>query len=114
MFLVLTTPVPWVPAVSFGIGLAHGLGYPAIGALAISLGDPRVRGRITAWLTGGFNLGFALSTAGFARFEPELGYRGLVGLGAFCLLLVALAVPLLVRNHDRRQSARRACDLGAD
>jgi predicted MFS family arabinose efflux permease len=101
MLLVLLLDVSWVFWISVLIGIAHGMGYPAIGALAVSLGDPAARGRVTAWVTGGFNLGFAISTAGFARLEPGLGYAGLVALGGGSLLFAAVLVPALVARHER-------------
>jgi MFS family permease len=100
MVLVLPLSIEWVPWLAVGIGVAHGLGYPAIGALAVGLGDDAARGRITTWVTGGFNLGWALSTAGFGRLEPALGYGGLVTLGGLCLLLAGLVVPLLVSRFE--------------
>jgi hypothetical protein len=98
LFMVLVVPlsVDWVPWLAVGIGVAHGLGFPAIGALAVGLGDDPPRGRIISWVTGGFNLGWALSTAGLGRLEPQLGYAGLVGLGGHSLLVGGLLVPALV------------------
>jgi MFS family permease len=102
LFMVLVVPlsVHWVLWLAVGIGMAHGLGYPAIGALAVGLGDDAARGRITTWLTGGFNLGWALSTAGLGRLEPNLGYAGLVGVGGVCVLAAGVLVPALISRFE--------------
>lgn len=108
MLMVLRVPATAMPWLAIVIGLAHGAGYPAISALAISVGPQAARGRVTSWVTGGFNLGWALSTAGIARFEPHLGYRGLVGLGGATLLLCAVIVPLLLRGRRRLAALPRS------
>ncbi len=89
------------------VGMAHGMAYPALSALAVDLGGPQVRGRVTAWLTGAFNLGFAASTAGLAPLEPWLGYTGLLECGAAFLLLSALIVPALILVDLRSQRVPR-------
>lgn len=104
MVAVILLDTEWVPWLALGVGVAHGLGYPAIGALAVGLGEDAARGRITTWITGGFNLGWALSTAGLGRLEPELGYAGLVGLGGLCLLIAGVLVPALIARYERRAS----------
>lgn len=78
------------------VGMAHGMAYPAVSALGVDLGGASLRGRVTTWMTGAFNLGFALSTAGLAPLEPQLGYGGLLGCGAAYLLLSSVALPLIV------------------
>jgi MFS family permease len=102
MLLVIPLDVTWLPWISLLIGVAHGMGYPAVSALATSLGDAAARGRVTSWLTGGFNLGFAASTAGLAPLEPTFGYAGLVGLGGATLIVTAVLLPWLVVRHERR------------
>jgi MFS family permease len=103
MLAVLAIAPSWVHWLSVVIGLAHGMSYPAIGALAVSLGDDAARGRITAWMTGGFNLGFALSTAGLAPLEGAVGYSGLVAIGGIAVLLVGLLLPTLVARYQAKQ-----------
>lgn len=107
MLVVLALDVAWLPWLSGAIGIAHGMGYPAVSALAVSLGGAAARGRVTAWVTGGFNLGFAVSTAGFAPLEPKVGYAGLVGLGGALLVLTGVAVPLLVARYERSHARNR-------
>lgn len=99
LFLVVPVPANWVLYLGFFIGVAHGMGYPALGALAITLGPSDSRGRMTAWTTGGFNLGFAISTAGFGRLADSLGYRGLLLCGGACLLLAAVVVPGMAKRY---------------
>jgi MFS family permease len=71
------------------VGLAHGTAYPAITLLAIQEVGGNARGRATAHITGAFNLGLLLSTAGLAPLAPVLGFRALIACGGLTLLLVA-------------------------
>lgn len=106
MMAIVPLPTDWVPWLAVGIGVAHGLGYPAIGALAVGLGDDAARGRITAWVTGGFNLGWAVSSAGLGRLEPWFGYAGLVGLGGLAVLAFGLFVPVVVTRLESSDLAK--------
>ncbi|HEX2879625.1 MAG TPA: hypothetical protein VHO25_08805, partial [Polyangiaceae bacterium] len=71
------------------VGLAHGTAYPAVSLLAIQEVGSNARGRVTAHITGAFNLGLLLSTAGLAPLAPTLGFRALIACGGLTLLLVA-------------------------
>lgn len=72
------------------VGLAHGTAYPAVSSLAIQEVASNARGRVTAHLTGAFNVGLLLSTAGLAPLAPILGFRALIACGGATVLLVAL------------------------
>jgi MFS family permease len=96
LMLVGVAPAALISLVSVLIGVAHGMAYPATVALALDLAPESVRGRITAWATGGFNIGFAASSSGLAMLENQLGYRGLLLLGGSWLVLTAMLVPRAV------------------
>lgn len=91
---VAAAPVELITPLAFFVGLAHGLLYPAVSAWVMGLVAPEVRGSVTAWTTGIFNGGFALSASGLPLLAAAWGYRGLVLAGACLLGAAAIAVPL--------------------
>ena len=84
----------YVPGVAFGI--AHGLYYPALNALAINLGDKQMRGTVMALFNGSFNIGFSLGSLGLGLVAATIGYPGMFAsssvAGILCLgLLITMA-----------------------
>jgi MFS family permease len=65
---------PLLAVVGAGLGLAHGIAYPALNALAVEDTDARLRGPVMAYYNGAFNLGFAASVATFGEMARAFGY----------------------------------------
>jgi MFS family permease len=86
--------VGWLWAYGIGFGLAHGVFYPTLNALAVELAAERARGRVITLFNGAFNGGYGLSTLLWGVVADSRGYPTLfllasaVSFGA-ALLLVA-------------------------
>ena len=85
--------------VGAGIGLAHGLAYPGLNAVALENAAPNQRGTVMAYYNAAFNVGFAASTAVLGPLAGVLGYSAVFAVVAIC---VGLGVPLLLRLPERR------------
>jgi MFS family permease len=101
IFGALSPDALWLTLAMGAAGLSHGLAYPALSALVVSHVSRAGRGRATAYLTGCFNLGFGLGTAGLSPFAPALGYRLLIGIGAVAVFAAALRGIVTARSADR-------------
>jgi len=80
-------------------GLAHGVFYPAINALAIGAARPSERARITAIFTGSFSLGLWLGPTVLGNIAERDGYPIVFVLAAVGILVAAV---LLVRSPELR------------
>lgn len=80
-------------------GLAHGVFYPAINALAIGAARPSERARITAIFTGSFSLGLWLGPTVLGNIAERDGYPMVFVLAAAGILVAAV---LLVRSPELR------------
>lgn len=80
-------------------GLAHGVFYPAINALAIGAARPSERARITAIFTGSFSLGLWLGPTVLGNIAERDGYPIVFVLAAAGILVAAV---LLVRSPELR------------
>lgn len=90
--LALSLPVAgWLEAIGLVFGLAHGLVYPSLNAIAVTGVAPHERGRIMAIFTGSFNLGVWAGATGFGMLAKFTGYEvvfvatGITGLAAAAL-----------------------------
>jgi MFS family permease len=72
------------------VGIAHGTAYPAVTSLAMQQVSSSASGRVTAYLTGAFNVGLLFSTAGLAPLATVLGFRALIACGGTVVLLAAI------------------------
>jgi MFS family permease len=78
----------WLVPLGLAFGVAHGLFYPAICALAAEGVSSRRRGSALTFLNGAFNAGLTVSVAGLGGVAEEHGYEvvflsvGLLTLGA--------------------------------
>jgi MFS family permease len=100
--------VAWVAAVGptslVGIGLvfglAHGVFFPSLNALAIECTVPEERGRLLTVFAGTFNLGAWGAAAALGPFAESFGYGVVFAIGAVCaaaaLAVLALGRELLV------------------
>jgi MFS family permease len=84
--------------VGAGVGLAHGISYPAMNALAVADATERQRGAVMAYYNGAFNVGFAISVTAFGELARAAGYPvvflvagGLVLIGAGALVRLPAA-----------------------
>jgi MFS family permease len=84
-----------------GFGLAHGVLYPTLNALAVELVPARKRGRIITLFNGAFNAGYGASTLVWGNVASHLGYPPLFVLAAGLGLLSA---GLLAVDRPRRSS----------
>jgi MFS family permease len=103
MALYTLCPLVLIPVATIGlyvpgvaIGIAHGLYYPSLNALAINLGDDRARGTVMALFNGSFNVGFSLGSLGLGLVAATIGYPGMFAsssvAGVLCLgLLITMA-----------------------
>ncbi|HUK65017.1 MAG TPA: MFS transporter, partial [Dongiaceae bacterium] len=83
------------------LGVAHGLFYPALNAVALEGAPPTVRAKVTALFNGAFNVGFSSGNLGLGYVALAFGYAPVFGLAGVCSL-VALAV-LPRRGPDGRE-----------
>jgi MFS family permease len=95
--------VGWLWAYGIGFGLAHGVFYPTLNALAVELAVERARGRVITLFNGAFNAGYGLSTLLWGFVAMKRGYP--------TLFLLAAAVSLgsavfLVAGVNKRASLR--------
>ena len=88
--------VGWLWAYGLGFGLAHGVFYPTLNALAVELAAERARGRVITLFNGAFNAGYGLSTLLWGFVASRRGYPTLfllaagVSLGAAVLLVAGV------------------------
>jgi len=88
--------VGWLWAYGLGFGLAHGVFYPTLNALAVELAAERARGRVITLFNGVFNAGYGLSTLLWGFVADRRGYPMLfllasaVSLGAAVLLVAGV------------------------
>ena len=87
--------VGWLWAYGIGFGLAHGVFYPTLNALAVELAAGAARGRVITLFNGAFNAGYGLSTllwgwvAARARLPGAVPVRGRASASGSAVFLVA-------------------------
>lgn len=85
----------WIGA---SYGIAHGIFYPTMNALAVE-GVPRAeRGRAMAFFNGGFQIGYAVCVAAVGPIADRFGYRAAFFVGAG-LAMVAFVLVCLRRGR---------------
>jgi len=97
----------WLLGIGLGLGVAHGLLYPALNALLVASTPEGARGVVMTSYNGAFNLGFAMSVVSFGAIAEIAGFPSiflLAGLATFTGV-VALAV-LPTPNPPNRARAR--------
>jgi MFS family permease len=121
---------PWMlELLGAALGLAHGLFYPSLNAIAVSSVAPRERGRMLALFTGAFNVGLWGGTTlmGFVAEGVSLDAVFLCASSAAATGLVVLLRSRPLRAAGRRQDAtpsstgvtpaestERSCDRSRD
>ncbi|HEY6077897.1 MAG TPA: MFS transporter [Polyangiaceae bacterium] len=89
----------WLAPLGLAFGLAHGVFYPALNALALEGAERGQRGSISAYFNAAFNLGILLVTAGLGHVAEQYGYRVVFLLVA---LLTASGCPLFWSQMRRK------------
>lgn len=94
----------WLIPLGMGIGVSHGLLYPALTAAGLSRLSASGRSRFLGWFSGAFNLGFAVALLGLGPVADRLGF-----VPVFVSVGVALAsgvVPLLWTHRSVTTGSR--------
>jgi len=84
------------PFLGMWFGLAHGMFYPSMNAIAVTAVRPEERGRILAIFTGAFSLGVWVGTTGLGVVAASSGYAAVFVVAA-CGAAVATIVLALSR-----------------
>ena len=87
---------------SFGLGLAHGLFYPALNALIVEGAEDDVRGKVMAVYNGAFNIGFSVGSLGLGYVAQALGYGPVFAIGGAASFA---ALAFLAQRAPARRSA---------
>jgi MFS family permease len=76
LVLLATTQLQadWLFGIGMGLGVSHGLLYPALNALLVEATPVGARGIVMTSYNGAFNLGFALSVVGFGTIAEVAGF----------------------------------------
>ncbi len=93
-----------------GLGLAHGLFYPALNALAVADTPDAARGRVMSFFNGAFNVGFGASIWALGLVAVKVGYPP-VFLGVGALLHAAALVLVMGSELCRPRLASPAASL---
>lgn len=96
-----------LPFLGAGLGLAHGVLYPSLNALALDECPPHRRGRVQAYFFGSFHLGAALSGATLGVLARVTGIGALFAVAAAISAspLVPLVLALRARSVESQQVA---------
>jgi MFS family permease len=84
----------WLALYGAGLGLSHGLFYPAYNALAVEGMGEHERGKQMGLFQAGFNVGSACGTLALGELAERAGYPAVFLVAAACVL-VALAIVIL-------------------
>lgn len=88
----------WLVAYGVGLGVSHGLAYPALTAAGFAAVGKPLRTKFMSWYTAAFNLGFALTVLTLGPVVDAWGYPALfVSVG---LLIATGAVALSVAPSE--------------
>jgi MFS family permease len=75
------------------LGVAHGLFYPALNAVALEGAASDVRGKVTALFNGSFNVGFSLGSFGLGYVALGFGYTPVFAVAGVCSLAALGLLP---------------------
>ena len=95
----------WLVPLGMGIGVSHGILYPALTAAGLSRLSASGRSRFLGWFSGAFNLGFAVALLGLGPVADRFGFVPVfLSVGA----ALASGVLPLIWTHRTLASASRA------
>ncbi len=89
----------WVPVLGGGLGLAHGLLFPSLNALALADTPEPERGRVQALFFGSFHLGVASSGFSLGEVADRVGFAGVFALAGAASLSAAAGLALAARRR---------------
>lgn len=106
LVLLATTELQpsWLLGIGLGLGVAHGLLYPALNALLIASTPAGARGVVMTSYNGAFNLGFAMSVVSFGAIAEIAGFSSiflLAGLGTFSGVAALALIPGRAKQRAR-------------
>lgn len=81
-----------------GLGVAHGLFFPSVSALAVRFGGPQERGRIMALLNMAFSLGMAVSLFAFGVLAAHVGFAPVFLVAGAAIISAVAVVASLTRS----------------
>jgi MFS family permease len=85
--LAFAIPVTGLALAGAGLGLAHGVLYPALNAVALSQAGPHERGRVMALYQGAFQLGGTVGPVALGLLAQRAGYGALFLTASGCLVV---------------------------
>ena len=100
--LALAIPRTGLALVGVGLGLAHGVLYPALNAVALAQAGPRERGRVMALYQGAFQLGGTVGPVLLGQLAARTGYAPVFLTASACL---GLAFGVLAWRSPRARLA---------
>jgi len=86
----------WLGVFGAGLGIAHGLFYPAYNALVVEATAVHERGKLIGLFQAGFNLGTACGALALGELAERAGYPAVFWVAAGCVLgawLIIFASP---------------------
>ena len=96
VLLVTTRLQPsWLFGIGLGLGVSHGLLYPALNALSIGSAPAGARGVVMTSFNGAFNLGFAVSVVSFGAIAELAGFPAVFLLAGLATFTGVVALALL-------------------
>jgi predicted MFS family arabinose efflux permease len=90
-------------AIGMGLGLAHGVFYPAFNAVAVERVGPHERGKAMALFQAAFNVGFSGGAFALGLLAARAGYPAVFETAAACVLAALL---LLIASPEGRAQGR--------
>ena len=99
MALLGVSGFSWIGAL---LGLAHGLFYPALNAVAVEGAADDVRGKVMAIYNGAFNVGFSIGSLALGFVAEASGYGLVFALGGVSSFA---ALALLSRRAPEKESS---------
>jgi MFS family permease len=82
----------WLPVFGAGLGVAHGLFYPAYNALAVEAVSARERGKLIGIFQAGFNFGTAAGAMALGAIAERAGYPVVFWVAGGCLVVAWLII----------------------
>jgi predicted MFS family arabinose efflux permease len=76
----------WLTWLGIGIGVAHGLVYPALTAFTLAGVSSKKRGAVMGWYTSAYHVGFSMSALGFGPLADTKGYPTVFGIAGLWML----------------------------
>jgi MFS family permease len=102
----------FLPLLGGGLGLAHGLLFPSLNALALADTPEPQRGRVQAFFFGAFHLGVAASGLTLGVVADSVGFPGVFAVAGVTSLAAAAGLTLAARRRGAFRRATAVVDAG--